>query len=298
MASKVLVTGGSGFLGKSVLSHLLNHSEDEIYTLSRSRFDYPKHIQCNLLDYKELRGIIEDLQPQKVYHLSGNALAKPNEDNPSEILYDNIVGTNNLLDLLPRGCRVVFSSSATVYGQFSKDRPKTWDSRPHPISIYATTKLACENLIHVYNHQGRIKGTSVRIPALVGRNPTHGVLKDIIRKLESDSPTLDLIGNAPGTIKPFCHIDDVAKILFNICEDKYELGETVLIGRKDSISVLTIANIVMRYLKKKEITWSGQTWAGDNLAIYIEPDIRPPISSEEAIEKTITEYARKNGLLS
>lgn len=292
MISKVLITGASGFLGRSLLGYLLNNSNDDIYTLSRGPFSYSKHISCDLVDYHRLKGIIKDLEPDKIYHLSSNPLACPNDMNPSAIIYDNVIGTNNLLASISKKCRFIFSSSATVYGTFSKDRPKTWDSRPYPISIYASTKLACESLIHVYNNQNKIDGTSVRMPALVGRNPTHGVLKDIIRKVESNSLTLDLIGNCPGTIKPFCHIDDVAKILFDICENKYEYGETVLIGRRDSISVLEIANTVMRFLKQKPITWSNQTWPGDNLEIYIEPDICTPISSKEAIEKTMIEYVR------
>jgi hypothetical protein len=56
--------------------------------------------------------------------------------------------------------------------------------------------------------------------------------------------------------------------------------------------VIEIANTVMRFLKQKPMTWSNQTWPGDNLEIYIEPDICTPISSKEAIEKTMIEYIR------
>ena len=297
---RVLITG-NGFLGKSLLSYLLKNTKDDIYTISRSASDYYQHISCDLLDVAVLNKTLDVIRPEVVYHTAGIALNKPDDDNPSFILRNNIEGTNNLLNGLKDCPRFVFASSVTVYGVFCCTYPPNWMSYTRPISLYATSKLACENLVRTYESQKRIDGTSIRIPALVGLNATHGLLKDIIAKVESDSPTLDLIGNEPGSVKPFQHVDEIAKIFYNVGSYKpgYEdIGLTCVVGNKDSITVKTVAELVMKQLgKNKEIKWSGSLWSGDNPEIYLNPCFCPPSSSTEAILKVLKEYKDNKQLL-
>ncbi len=291
------MTGGNGFLGQSVLAYFLKHSKDDIYTLGRSEFDYSFHRRCDILDLKRLKEVIEEVQPSTVIHCSANPSVKLEDGYPSQIIRDNIEGTNNLLSCLKNRPRFVFTSSATIYGHYDKEKPPTWITRCSPISIYATTKLACENLIRVYEAQGKVYGTSVRIPGIVGCNATHGVLRDLIRKVESDSEFLELIGTDPGTIKPFCHVDEVAKIIYRIAIDEVKCGHTCVIGPKHSISVKDMSQIVMEKLDiKKERKWSGSIWSGDNPEIYLSPCITTFSDSDESIRLVLKEYKElKNG---
>lgn len=286
---RVVITGGTGFLGQSLLAHYLANSKDEVYTLSRSQSDYNKHFQCDLLDYSKLKNIITQINPDVCHHLAGNPNTRPDYEKPSEIINDNIGGTNNLILSLPVGCRFFLASSVTVFGTFNKFKPADWFTHTNPISVYSTTKLACENLVYLYTKQGRINGTSIRIPALVGKNATHGVLKDIIRKVQLDSPHLNLIGKSPGSIKPFSHVDEVASIFFSLASYSDFGPHIAIVGRRDSISVLDIAKLVMRFYGEKEIVWAENSWPGDNNEIYIQPDISTSISSHEAIVKVIKE---------
>ncbi len=296
MTSRILITGGNGFLGQSILSRLLKSGKDEIYTMSRSDFKYQFHRKGDLLDIKRLREILDEVRPDVVYHIAANPNTKPDDLNPSAIIRDNVEGTNNLLHCLKDRPKVVFASSVTVFGVFNKGLPCAYASSSNPISVYSTTKLACENLINTYSRQDKIDGYSIRIPALTGVKATHGLVKDLIRKVESNDKVLNLIGNDPGTIKPFCHVDEIAKIFCDVGR-KFEVTDynrMIIVGNNDSMSVKDIAEIVMTELgKKKEIVWSGQTWPGDNLEIWIHPDITPPSNSPESITKVVREY--KNG---
>lgn len=287
----ILLTGGNGFLGQSLLSYYLKNTDEEIYTIGRSDFKYQFHRKCDLLDINRVKEVLDEVKPTTIIHLASNPHVKINEENPSQIIRDNIEGTNNLLSSVKDKPRFVFASSATVYGHYDKDKPPSWITRCSPISIYASTKLACEHLIRVYEAQGRVYGTSVRIPGVVGVNATHGVLRDLIRKVESDSEFLELIGVGPGTIKPFCHVDEVAEMLYKVATDQVKCGYTCVVGPKHSISVQDISSIVMEELGiRKERKWSGSIWSGDNPEIYLSPCITSKSDSDESIRLVLKEY--------
>lgn len=294
---KVLITG-TGFLGSSLLATLIKETRDDIFTLSRSNYNYYQHITCDLLDIEKVKQTIQDIQPDIIYHTAGNAINKPDANNPSLVLRQNIEATNNLLFSLQKKTRFVFISSVTLYGIFHKTYPPNWTIRPHPLSLYSTSKLACENLVSVYTHQEKIDGVSIRIPALVGINATHGLLKDLISKTLSDSEKLNLIGKYPGSIKPYQHVDEISKIIYNIGTRQFgyeDVGLLTVVGNKDSLSVDQVAKLVMRELRKtKEIEWSNDFWVGDNPEIYIDPCYMPKSNSTDSIIKVLKEYKLAN----
>jgi len=289
---RVLITGASGFLGQSLLSYLLDNTKHEIFTLSRSEFDYWNHYTVDLLDLASLRDSISKIQPDMVIHAAGNASNKPDAENPSGVLQSNIIGTNNLLSCFKNNPIFINISSVVVYGKFSLKNPAYYLTATNPLSLYAVSKLASEDLVNVYTDQKRVQGISIRLPALVGRAATHGLLKDLVFKLLGPEPTLNLIGSAPGSIKPFCHVDDVADLIckIGIHFNATDYNKFVIIGNEDSLSVEEIANIVMDELGiRKDIVWSGESWAGDNPQIYISPDLYPKNNSTE----TIIKYTRE-----
>lgn len=287
----VLITGGSGFLGQSLLSYLLKNTKDDIYTIGRKPFEYFQHRECDLLDTVKLKEILNQIKPNIVYHLASNPNTKQNDENPSQILRDNIEGLNNLIHYLPTNPRFVFSSSVTVYGYFNKQDPPNWKSRCSPISLYSTTKLACENIIRINSLNNKIHGISVRMPALVGEKATHGLLKDVIRKVKNGGP-IELFGKSPGSIKPFVHVDDAAEFLYKVGTlqagfDEYD--PVCIIGNQDSLSVLDVAKLVMEKYGEREVHFTGSTWEGDNPEIYLTPCYYPKSNSKDSIKRVLRE---------
>jgi UDP-glucose 4-epimerase len=116
-----------------------------------------------------------------------------------------------------------------------------------------------------------VNGVSLRLTATVGKGATHGVLKDVIRKLKSDSPTLDLLGAEPGSSKPFTHVDDVVQALLLAGFDDGWKG-SVNIGPNDQLSVDQLAEAAMHATRiYKPIKWLGEAanWKGDNRRLHI-----------------------------
>lgn len=267
---RVLVTGG-GFIGGRLYHHLLeHHKEIEKLVFVRGNgicgecWGSPR-VEVIYMDLSNRKNVLEELQRYKfdtVFHTAGIArVSAPLTD----IFSANLQTTTNLLDCV-EGARFVFTSSSTVYGNGHARIDFDEYDKLQPTSAYGASKVACESFIDAYTRLGRINGVSLRLCANVGPGATHGLLKDLIAKVKSDSPTLELFGNAPGSIKPFIHVDDTVRAMIWFAEENHK-GGAYNVSTKDTLTVAQVADLVMEELGvKKEKVWLGDesTWAGDN----------------------------------
>ena len=283
MKKRALVTGSSGFMGRSLVDKLLimNDVFSDVITLSRTPVinKHPRttHFTCDLgcsdvedYYYDCMEKICKQTKPDIIFHLAANPLTKLDESNPYKIIQDNITSTHKVIHSAPEGCRVVLASSITVYGDWMfevDDGPEfyTEDMVTKPTSLYAITKRTSESILESYVKMGRVSGASLRLCATVGPNLTHGVVKDFIRKLLSANPYLEALGDYPGSTKPYLHIDDAVNAFvllglstangsFNVCPN-------------DQITVEKVAHAVMEGCEiYKDIEWMGEgaNWKGDN----------------------------------
>ena len=162
-------------------------------------------------------------------------------------------------------------------------------------SVYATSKIACENLLWVYREYKGIIPTAVRLGATIGKKMTHGLIPDLVRKLKDNNETLELIGSKPGTSKVFTHVDDVIDGLLLLKNKEVDIVNLCL---HDNISVEKITELAQSCLNiSKPISWTGSTWKGDNLILRANNSLainlgwRPKYNtSEKAIERCFNEY--------
>ena len=153
---KILVTGGTGYIGSHTTVELLNIGSDVIIVdnLSNSKElvldriekitgKRPKFIKCDLLDKAALDNVF-DTYPEidSVIHFAGLKAVGESCQKPLLYYHNNITGTLNLLDsMTSHGVnRIVFSSSATVYGT-PKSVPIREDFPTSTTNPYGETKL-------------------------------------------------------------------------------------------------------------------------------------------------------------
>jgi UDP-glucose 4-epimerase len=209
-----------------------------------------------------------------VFHLAADSSARSAAGHATRVVRSNVLGTQELLNSCKEGARFVLASSASVYGEFSSDvsLPAREDEGTSPRSPYAASKLAAEAVVRAHTLAGRVAGVSLRLVACAGEGATHGLVRDLHRKLRGPSETLDLFGEAPGSVKPILYAPDAARALLHFGLDKAGLAGPVNVAPWDSVSVASAALAATEALGvRKPVRWLGREslWAGDDPEVHV-----------------------------
>jgi UDP-glucose 4-epimerase len=155
---KVVVTGGSGFIGSNLAGELVkSHKVTVIDDLSTGRIENLHYIRDRI---EFIQGCILDLEllfqvfagADTVFHQAAIPSVQRSVDNPIASNQANVDGTLNVL-VAARDCgvrKVVYASSSLVYGD-TPTPPKREDMKPNPKSPYAITKMAGEYYCRVFS---------------------------------------------------------------------------------------------------------------------------------------------------
>lgn len=183
---KVLVTGTAGFIGSHVALRLLERGDEVVgldnlndyydVTLKKARLarfaDMPgyTHIHADLADRAAMEKAFAEHKPQRVIHLAAQAGVRYAAENPHVYTSSNVIGFLHVLE----GCRhhgvehLVFASTSSVYGANTAMPFSEHKSAEHPLTLYAATKKANEQMAHSYAHLYGIPSTGLRFFTVYG----------------------------------------------------------------------------------------------------------------------------------
>ncbi len=281
---RVLVTGGAGYIGSHTCVELLN-SGHEIVIMDNYSNSSPEVIgfiekltgktfpyyECDLLDYDGFEKIFEENRIDAVIHFAGLKAVGESVSKPLEYYHNNITGTLNLLRLMKKHGvrRLVFSSSATVYGMnntapFHEDMPL---SATNP---YGSTKLMIENilkdlcfaekdwkvaLLRYFNPIG------AHASGLIGENPNgipNNLMPYIMKVAVGVLPCLSVYGDdyptPDGTgVRDYIHVCDLAEGHLKALErlDRFEGAQAYNLGTGNGSSVLDVVHAFEKASGKK-----------------------------------------------
>jgi len=214
---RVLVTGGTGFIGSYLVEELLNN-EYQVKILSRKPVDKWKNkveiIKGDITRVDTLHSALRDVEA--VFHNAAYAMDYGNK----KIIYDvNVNGTRNIAEACTKNSidRIIYTSSAGVYGFPKTKEVITEDTPKKPLNTYQKSKLLGEEVLRGYKD---IKVSIIRPPLVFGAGgQTTRILLD---KLTSGS--IRLIGDGSNIIS-IVHPVDVARCL-RLALERDERGET------------------------------------------------------------------------
>src|SRR3989344_5626142 len=160
--SKILVTGGAGFIGSHVVKALMDRGDEVVIVddfnpyynpkLKEDRINtflngyQPKIYRLDISRFEDLRKVFEENKVDKIIHLAAQAGVRYSLENPNAYIQSNIIGTHNLLELAKefKVGDFIFASSSSVYGGNKKLPFSESDNVDRPISLYAATKKSNE----------------------------------------------------------------------------------------------------------------------------------------------------------
>lgn len=240
--SRLLITGGTGYIGSHTAITLANMGHevfllDNLSNSEKLTFDTIKTLtdgvmsffQGDIRDYEFVEKAIRESEIEAVIHFAGAKAVAESVKNPLAYFSNNVEGTLCLLRAMSvnRVKRLVFSSSATVYGSpdylpFDEKHPR------HPVSPYGESKLFVERILSdVYRSDNNWSILSLRYfnpvgaheSGLIGesyRGKPNNLMPYIVRVASGKSKHLSIFGGdyptKDGTgIRDYIHVSDVAE---------------------------------------------------------------------------------------
>lgn len=239
--TRVLVTGGAGFIGANFVRHLIAHTDWHVVVLDKLTYaadptaldDLPAERVDLVVGAVEDSALVGDLvsAADAVVHFAAESHNDNSLDNPRPFLETNIVGTYTLLEAVrTAGVRFHQISTDEVYGDLPFNTPErfTEDSAYRPSSPYSASKAASDHLVRAWTRSFGLAATVSNCSNNYG--PYQHVEKFIPRQI-----TNVLTGRRPKlygggrNVRDWIHVDDHSSAVLRILE-RGEIGETYLIG--------------------------------------------------------------------
>jgi len=237
------LTGGTGFIGSHIAVELLNNnkkiyildnfsnsSEDVLQGIKKITGKDFKFDKVDLRNKDSLEKVFRDNRINAVIHLAGLKSVKKSNENPADYLSNNVEGTKNLLAEMNKAevKKIVFSSSATVYGTPKYLPIKESFKVGKTSSFYGETKIMVENILRdTFNNDKEWKISVLRYfnpigahkSGLIGENPKgipDNLMPYIFQVAIGNLQFLKIFGDdyhtPDGTgIRDYVHVDDLAR---------------------------------------------------------------------------------------
>ena len=276
---RVLVTGGTGYIGSHTVVELLN-SEYEVVVVDNFSNSKPividnikkitgkdfKFYELDICDKDKLKVVFEENKIDAVIHFAGYKAVGESVQKPLMYYYNNLLSTINLLDVMKEYNvkKFVFSSSATVYGDPEElpilETARLWTTNP-----YGSTKLFIENILQdVYKSDNDFRIAILRYfnpvgaheSGLIGEDPNgipNNLVPYIVKVANGELPQLNIFGNDYDTpdgtgVRDYIHVVDLALGHLKALEylNKNEGIDCFNLGTGHGYSVLEMVNTFMK----------------------------------------------------
>ncbi len=265
--TKILVTGGAGYIGSVVVDMLVSNDIGEVFIVDNLSTGHKeavnkkaKFFEADLTDSEALKIIFNEVKPEIVMHFAGLSQVGESNKEPEKYHRNNVFGGECLLKaMVANGCKkIVFSSSAAVYGE-PMEIPISEMHALKPISVYGETKVLFEEMLDNFDSVHGLKSICLRYFNAGGSSengqfgemhePESHLIPNVLKAAKNGSE-FKLFGDnyetKDGTcVRDYIHVVDLAKA--HLLAAKYLLSggqsDTINLGTGKGFSVKEIVEI-------------------------------------------------------
>ena len=260
---KIIVTGGSGFIGSNLVKFLLKkkyfvinidclkYSANPYNTKNLNKNKNYVFFKLDLNNKNKIVKILKKYKPEGIFNLAAETHVDRSIDNPYNFIHSNILGTYNLLESIlkyKKKIKLVHISTDEVYGDVLVGRSD--EEYPYkPSSPYSSSKASSDHLVRAYIR-------TYKIPAIIsnccnnyGPNQfPEKLIPKLIFNIINNKP-LPIYGKGKNS-REWMHVQDHCEALLMIYI-KGKIGESYNIGSGVNIKNIDIAKKLLRIAKKK-----------------------------------------------
>ena len=305
---KILITGGSGFIGSYLCKNLLEQGHEVISldNFSTGKFENIAELE-NARNFKSIEGSILDKELVKdlissvdsCFHFAAAVGVQKILDDPIGSLKTNLHGSENVIQACSESrINLVLASTSEIYGK-NPFQPLTEDSDRvigSPLLsrwTYSEAKAIDEALAHAYHSKHGLKVKIVRLFNTVGprQSPAYGMVIPRFFAAALAGKDLEIHGDGSQR-RVFCHVDDAVSGVIELWRHSDGNGEAFNVGGVEEISILNLAKKII------EVTNSNSKI---NFIPYVKlksqgfEDMQRRVPSTEKLKK-LTGWAPRKGL--
>ena len=308
---RVILTGGTGFVGLNLARRLLNDGH-ELHLLVRPDYtqwriepilnDFRLY-KVDISDKETVNNIICRVRPDWVFHLAVHGAYSWQTD-VRRMVKTNIIGTINLVEAcLKTGFDAfVNTGSSSEYG-YKDDAPSETELL-EPNSHYALTKGAATQFCRYTAQNSGIHMTTLRLYSVYGpyEEPRRLLPTLILRGLKGELPSLV----NPDITRDFVYVDDVIEAyLLAATRNNQELGAIYNVGTGVHTTIRKVVNLAQRVLEIKtnakwgsmeDRMWDTRIWVSDNRKIQSELNWSPQCTFEQGFCQMIKWFRDNNAI--
>ena len=257
---RVLITGITGFVGSHLAEWLLANQSVDVYgtVRVRSRMEHLSNvadrvhlIECELRDAVSVQHLIDDVRPDRIFHLAAQSFVPTSWNSPEDTLMNNILGEVNLFEAVRHSghpCRMQIACSSEEYGMvYESETPIKEENPLRPLSPYGVSKVAQDLLGYQYHQSYGLH--VVRTRTFNHEGPRRGeafVLSNFAKQIAdieagNRNPVL-WVGNLEA-IRDFTDVRDIVRaywLALSHCEpgSVYNIGSGKAIRIRDALNQL------------------------------------------------------------
>lgn len=236
---KVLITGGSGFIGQHLMKKFIEGGQEVYVYDSQPPVILEKTITGDIFDSEKLRAAVQECDI--IVHLVGLADAGTAQREPTQSFRLNVESLQNVLEAcrLCGGKTLVFPSSAAVYGT-TEDLPIKESFPLRPTNIYSWHKYLCERLILAYHDNFGLNFVTLRLFNVYGKG-NKGVIGVFTEKAKKGE-TIESFG--AHQYRDFIYAGDVAEALWKAAIYEKATNRAINIGSGEATQIRDILNLI------------------------------------------------------
>ena len=313
---RVLVTGGLGFIGSSLVIALVKRGAkvtivDNVAPMQGGNlFNISPVLPRVVINYSDIRDVssMNQLVQDKeyIFHLARQTDHIVSQTNPFPDIDVNIKGTAILLEACKKNNPTVRFINVGTRGQYGSavKLPVSEKAPTNPKGIYELTNLAAEKMVKIYNDNYGIRSVMLRLTNIYGpraqmKTNHYGVVNWFIRQAV-DGECISVFGD--GQLKrDFLYIDDAVGAIIRCAKTSVCCGEVINVGSPHADTFLTLVQTIVKLAGKKasyqftpfSIERKAQEpgdFASDITKIKKLTGWKPTTSLQEGITKTISYY--------
>ena len=301
---KLLVTGGAGFIGSHVAEAAISagHEVAVLDDFSTGKLEnVPAGCQVFRVDVRDAEAVssaLAEFRPDSVSHQAAQASVSVSMREPKQDVMVNVVGSLNLFDACVKSGvkRVVFASTGgAIYGEVPDGQraDESWPGRP--LSPYAISKLAVEQLLDVYRIQHGLRSVVLRYANVYGpRQDPHGeagVVAIFMQRLR-DGLALQINARASagdaGCIRDYVFVEDVVRANLAALADQLE-HRVMNVGTGVGTSTRELAERISAVSERRTALTSAPPRAGDLERSVLDPTLcRATLAEHHPLDAGLT----------